>query len=75
VGRILAHVDAAFPLALERVDDVERHRGNARDLDPDVLAVLQGTEPCVVGAAGDHIVGVAAAGLVLDELHQRLPRT
>src|SRR6266851_4862291 len=58
VGRIGAHVDAALPAALERVDDFEAHAADLLDLDLDALAVLQGAEPLMVGAARDQIARV-----------------
>src|SRR5205085_6084978 len=53
VGRVGAHINAALPAALQRVDDIERHPPDALDLDLHSLAVLQCTEPLVIGAARD----------------------
>ncbi len=54
-----AHVDAALPSALKRVG--RRWKLHATDmlhLDLDRLAILQGAEPLVVGAAGDEVAGI-----------------
>ena len=58
VGRVGAHVDALVPRALERVAHVEAHAADPVDLEVHDLAVLQRTQPLVVGAAGDEVAGV-----------------
>ena len=52
------HVDAPLPAALQRVDDIQPHAPDMLHLDLDGLAVLQGAEPLVVGAAGDDVAGI-----------------
>src|SRR5262249_57803062 len=54
IGGIGAHVDAALPLALERVGDLERHTSDPFDLDVDGLAVLHRPQPFLSGAPRDH---------------------
>ena len=58
VGRILAHVDTAFPDALERVGDIELHFPDAVDLDPHALAILEKAKSLVVRTAENCIAGI-----------------
>src|SRR5579859_6474280 len=58
VRRIGAHIDPPLPFALQRIGNLQRHAADLLDLDLDALAVLQGAEPLVVGAAGDDVAGV-----------------
>src|SRR5215472_9082018 len=56
--RVGPHVDALLPRALERILHGQPHPPDAVDLEVHGLAVLQGTQTLVVGAAGDEIPGV-----------------
>src|SRR5262249_33619777 len=58
IGRVSAHVYPALPSSPQGVDDFQRHPADALDVYFDGLAVLQCTEPFVVGAAGDQIASV-----------------
>jgi len=69
VGRIGAHIDAALPLALQGIDDGERHAADRPDLDLDPLAILQGAEKRVrpiMMTAFTAIFGLLPAALSTD---------
>src|SRR5487761_2239940 len=55
IGGIGAHIDAAFPFSLQRIGDFQRHLADVLNFDLDGLAILQGAQTLVIGAAGDEI--------------------
>ena len=55
IDAVLAHVNAALPRAFEWVFHLQGHAADAVDQHFNCLAVLNGTEALVVGAAADQV--------------------
>src|SRR6266511_2169227 len=55
VDAVLAHVEPAFPGALQRVFNLQRHAADAVDQDLHGFTVLNRSETFVVGAAADDV--------------------